>query len=318
MFAENRGTPFMAGHTTPPLVLRETFHWDGRNAVSQDWEPPTDEALALPDLPLAGPGTRGTAPVTVRMMSRIPSAQLRAIDWDRVVTLFTFALARSLLLAPGGDENAGVSGELVWVPRDGWATTRTLAIHPILLVQTASTSHSGERVVLVPHLPAGDPLHCHMTLVLQAVSTADSRAEHLYTEVLTHALAVHFLRRYAASKPLEHKGSGGLAPYKLGRTIAYIQAHLEEELPLVTLATVAQTSPAHFARLFKQATGQTPHQYVVMCRIARAKQLLTETRLPLSAVGLQVGCADQSYFTALFRKHVAMTPKAYRNATIRV
>ncbi|MGH8071780.1 MAG: helix-turn-helix domain-containing protein [Candidatus Entotheonellia bacterium] len=56
---------------------------------------------------------------------------------------------------------------------------------------------------------------------------------------------------------------------------------------------------------------------MITCRIDRAKQLLTETMLPLSEVGLQVGCTDQSYFTALFRKQVGMTPKAYRDTTTR-
>ena len=80
---------------------------------------------------------------------------------------------------------------------------------------------------------------------------------------------------------------------------------------------MAQTSPAHFARLFRQATGQTPHQYVIMCRIERAKRLLTETEWPIIEIGHQVGFTDQSYFTAVFRKHVATTPNAYRADTQR-
>ena len=77
-------------------------------------------------------------------------------------------------------------------------------------------------------------------------------------------------------------------------------------------------SPPHFARLFKHATGLTPHQYVIRCRIAHAQRLVAETDLPLSEISLQVGCADQSHFTALFRTHVALTPQAYRNHIRRV
>jgi AraC family transcriptional regulator len=160
-------------------------------------------------------------------------------------------------------------------------------------------------------------LRYHSVLVLQATSDADSTAGQLYAEVLTNALAVHLLRRYRACRHPIHEVSNGLSPAKLQRTITYIQAHLEEELSLITLAALVNLSPDHFARLFKHATGQTPHQYVLARRIARAKQLLTETDVPLSAIGLQVGCADQSYFTALFRRHVMMTPKAFRDATAR-
>ena len=92
---------------------------------------------------------------------------------------------------------------------------------------------------------------------------------------------------------------------------------MEEKLPLETLAAVAEMSPTHFAHLFKHATGLAPHQYVNLCRIEHAKRLLAETDLALSEIGAQVGCADQSHFTALFRRHVSMTPKAYRNSTRR-
>ena len=135
--------------------------------------------------------------------------------------------------------------------------------------------------------------------------------------MLADALGVHFLGPYAAARPPLRQASGGLAPSKLRRTITYIQDHLEQALSLSTLAAVAQTSPAHFARRFKQATGRTPHQYVITCRMASAKRLLVETDMPLSEIAPQVGCADQSHFTALFRKHVSMTPQIYRNTTRR-
>jgi len=54
---------------------------------------------------------------------------------------------------------------------------------------------------------------------------------------------------------------------------------------------------------------------VILCRMEHAKRLLADTDMPLIEVGLQVGCMDQSHFTALFRTHVAMTPKAYRSHT---
>jgi AraC family transcriptional regulator len=160
-----------------------------------------------------------------------------------------------------------------------------------------------------------DPLLHHIGLVLQADITAEGMASQLYTESLANALAVHFLRRYAACQHPARGVPRCLTPSKLQRTIAYIHAHLEHALPLADLAAVAQTSLAHFVLLFKHAMGQTPHQYVILCRIACAKRLLTETTLSLSEIGQQIGYADQSHFTALFRKHVATTPKAYRDAT---
>jgi AraC family transcriptional regulator len=176
-------------------------------------------------------------------------------------------------------------------------------------------SLQADRVTIVPYLSAHDPLLQHIALVLQAAIEGEGVAGHLYAESLADALVVHFLRRYAAARQSVRKLTGALSPYKLRRTTTYIEAHLEQELSLATLAAVAQTSPAHFARLFKHATGLTPHQYVITCRMEYAKRLLAETDVPLIEIGLQVGCADQSHFTALFRTHASLTPKAYRDNT---
>jgi AraC family transcriptional regulator len=227
----------------------------------------------------------------------------------------TFYLAPALLVATQYDGIPGATGALVWVREAGHEACPSLAVHPALLVQTAAISLQRACVELVPHLPADDPLRHHMVLVLQTVFEAEGMAGRLYAAVLADALALHFFRRYAACRHTAPDMNGGLSPAKLRRTIAYIQAHLGQELSLTTLAALVHLSLDHFARLFKQATGQTPHQYVLGCRIARAKQLLAETDMPLSEIGLQVGCTDQSYFTALFRQHVTMTPKAYRDAT---
>ena len=167
----------------------------------------------------------------------------------------------------------------------------------------------------VQHLHAHDPLLHHMALVLRAAIEGEGVAEQLYATSLADALVVHFLRRYAASRQSLRQAPSGLAPSKLRRTIAYIKAHLEQVLSLAELAAVAQTSPTHFARLFKRATGLAPHRYVITSRMEQAKRLLATTDVSLSDIGLQVGCADQSHFTALFRKYVSTTPKAYRNTT---
>jgi AraC family transcriptional regulator len=229
----------------------------------------------------------------------------------------TFSLTPVLLAATVHTGLPEATGELVWLPCQGQAASATPAVHPALLVHAPEASRQAERVTLVPALRVHDPLLHHIVLVLRAAIEGEGVEGQLYAEVLANALVVHVLRRYAASRPPQRPRTGGLAPSKLRRTIAYIQDHLDQELSLATLATVAQTSPAHFARLFKQATGRSPHQYVIACRMASAKRLLAETDMPLSEIGLQVGCADQSHFTALFRKHVSMTPQVYRNTARR-
>jgi AraC-like DNA-binding protein len=256
-------------------------------------------------------GDRASPAASTRPVCLLSSSAALAIDWAKEAARLTLYLDPELLLAPPHNRLPGTTGALMWL--HGHGEYLTPSVHPALLVQTAHTSLQVGCAELVLHLPIHDPLHSHIALVLQATVDAEGEAGQLYAEALADALTVHFLRRYAAAQPARREVTGGLTPYKLRRTLAYIQAHLAEKLSLEMLAAVAQMSPTHFAHLFKHATGLAPHQYVNLCRIEHAKRLLAETDMPLIKISAQVGCADQSHFTALFRRRVAMTPNAYRN-----
>ena len=291
---------------TPPLTSGHTLHWDGTGAVSQDGELPQDAA------PAAGRVGRST---DLGRLDLLPVPPTPAMERVRAAAL-TLYLDAGLLLAPVHAVLPGATGHLRWVPSPPQVALPSV-VHPVLLVHTRDEALHVPYSALVLHLPMYDPLHRHIALVLEAERDATDVAGQLYAQALADALVVHFLRRYAASQSSLGKGSGGLPPYKLQRTTGYIQTHLEEKLSLATLAAVAEMSPTHFAHRFKDATGWTPHQYVNLCRIAHAKRLLADTDLPLIEIGSQVGCMDQSHFTALFRTHVSTTPKAYRNTTRR-
>jgi AraC family transcriptional regulator len=315
----------------PPMAAGPTFHWDGIGTVARSIGPHIGSEPDTLDVPVAACGmpasvqaqrqtaTGRQANPALMAGHRCPlaSSPPQALDWAREAEGMTFALALGLLLTTAGDVTLGATGELVWARRGGPAQPITLYTHPMLLVHAPHESLQVDCVELVPHLPAGDPLLHHITLVLQAEIDAEGVAGRLYAESLTNALAVHLLRRYGTCRPPAGACPSELSKPKLRRTTAYIEAHLARPLSVTELAAVAHTSPAYFVRLFKQATGQTPHQYVIMCRIERAKQLLTETEWPIIEIGRHVGFTDQSYFTAVFRKHVTTTPNAYRGDTQR-
>jgi AraC-like DNA-binding protein len=289
----------------PPLTSGDTLHWDGTSALSR----------SVACTPVLEPVAHAAVPT--RDIGFLPSSLALAVDWVTEAASLTFYLDPRLLLPTVHGVSPGATGTLMWVHGKRDATCIPPTVHPALLVHTAYESLHVHYVELVPHLPRHDPLLHHMALVLQAAVEAEGEAGGLYAEALANALAVHLLSRYAIGRHLDQPFHGGLTPSRLHGTIAYILAHLEHKLSLVELAAVAQMSPAHFARLFKGATGQTPHQYVLQCRMERAKHLLTETTVPLHEIGARVGYADHSHFTALFRRYVATTPKAYRDATSR-
>ena len=98
----------------------------------------------------------------------------------------------------------------------------------------------------------------------------------------------------------------------LGPVISFVEEYLGEHFTLRDLAMEAEVSPFHFARVFKQATGLTPHQYVISRRVERARRLLAKGGRSIAAIAAETGFASQSHLTEMFRREVGMTPRAYR------
>jgi AraC family transcriptional regulator len=109
--------------------------------------------------------------------------------------------------------------------------------------------------------------------------------------------------------------TSGLAPHRVLSARAYVARSLGGPLRVDAIAAAVGLSPFHFARMYKQATGEAPHAYVTRVRIDQAKQLLAETSMPLMGVARQVGFRTQAHFTGVFRKLTGTTPRAFRRAS---
>jgi AraC family transcriptional regulator len=114
----------------------------------------------------------------------------------------------------------------------------------------------------------------------------------------------------AGEKPPERDPR--LARDALRRAIRFVNDNLDSKLKWDEVATAVGLDPFTFGRGFKLATGMTPHQYIIRCRLRRAMRLLVRGELPLADIALQVGCSCQSHLTTLFRKHLGTTPGAFR------
>jgi PAS domain S-box-containing protein len=106
-----------------------------------------------------------------------------------------------------------------------------------------------------------------------------------------------------------------------GRTVYVNRVALEytglsleqDKLSLDELAHETDYSRAHFLRMFRAATGKTPHQYLTERRIERAKSmLLVAKKISLIDVAARCGFSSQSHLTRVFRKQVGATPTEFK------
>src|SRR5262249_30742825 len=100
---------------------------------------------------------------------------------------------------------------------------------------------------------------------------------------------------------------------RLRAVVEYVEDHLEASPTLEQMAAIARLSVYHFARQFKAATGLPPHQYVILRRVDRAKQLLQcGGDLSLAELAAHAGFSDQSQLTRHFKRIVGVTPGQFR------
>jgi len=155
----------------------------------------------------------------------------------------------------------------------------------------------------------------------------------LYAESLANILAVHLLRNYAqcadgrmleacstreeamrAVSKDETTGRMGSHPRAVAEAARLIQENYARDVSLNDIAEAVHLSPFHVARLFKQALGVSPHQYLIQVRVNSARSLLSagSGERSLAEVASAVGFADQSHLTRHFKRLLGVTPKQLR------
>lgn len=129
---------------------------------------------------------------------------------------------------------------------------------------------------------------------------------------LVVALSAYLTRNYCVRREEPYRPV--MPKARLNRVLAFIDDKADENLRLADLAKAAGMSTFHFAKLFKQSTGKSPHQYALTRRVEKAKRLLREEDVSVLEISARTGFVDQRHFTKVFRRFTGSTPTAYRAA----
>lgn len=120
-------------------------------------------------------------------------------------------------------------------------------------------------------------------------------------------MMVFFSRHYVDRDTTEAK-----ALLRIGEVVSTLESRYQENWTLAQLMKIAHLSRASLVRTFRQATGQTPIEYLIGRRIEAAMRLLAQTDLSMTDVAHEIGFADSNYFARQFRQLCGVTPSEFR------
>ncbi|MCP3802369.1 AraC family transcriptional regulator [Allokutzneria sp. A3M-2-11 16] len=159
-----------------------------------------------------------------------------------------------------------------------------------------------------------DPLIHQLCLALRTEAGSPGEDADLFVHSVATTLGLHLARHHGG--PAAPEEPRALEGARLKQVLDRIQDHLGEPLRVDDLAATAGMRRHLFGQAFKQATGLTPHRYVLTQRLRRAAELLTGSGLPIAEIAHRVGLSSQSHLTTLFRARFGQTPHAYRKAKL--
>jgi len=134
----------------------------------------------------------------------------------------------------------------------------------------------------------------------------------LFLDSVEQAMAVALVNGHAVRHRPVQVYRGGLGSARLRSIKELVQVKMEDDLSLDEMAQSVGLSTAHFARMFRKSTGETPHQFVLRQRIERAKAMLLAPDARVLDVAVACGFKTQQHFAQVFRDVCRVSPTEYR------
>ncbi len=227
---------------------------------------------------------------------------------------------------------AGKTNVRTW-DRDGWSETSSFPGAATIVPATMSTRWlvDGELDVVTLSVDAddlrsasvldqfsrmrfafNDPLGAALARqILAELYTPSDGPRDLYVSALVDALKAHMLRGPVKAAAQEFPTSA-FSAYRIHHIMNAIRERPEADNGLEEMAAQIGITPSHLCRVFKKATGVSPHQYVLKTRLERAQEMLGQSDASMNYIAEFLGFASQSSFNRAFRNMTGETPSTYR------
>ena len=176
----------------------------------------------------------------------------------------------------------------------------------------ASSDGAYGEVELHPSFKFANPRLSALVAAAHAEMVAGFPSGRLFLDSIEQAMAVALVKDHAVKHRPVQIYRGGLGAARLRRIEELVEAKMEDDLSLDDMAQSVGLSTAHFGRMFRKSTGETPHQFVLRQRIERAKAMLRAPDARVLDVAAACGFKTQQHFAQVFRNVCSVSPTEYR------
>ena len=125
-----------------------------------------------------------------------------------------------------------------------------------------------------------------------------------FDNIAAHAELITLLH-YIANNSHEELSS-------IAKAKSFIENNFKENINTEIIAKKCNISVSYLHRMFKNALNTTPGDFLINCRISAAKELLSNTNLPLVEIAYECGFNSQSYFSDCFKRKIGNSPNEFR------
>lgn len=144
--------------------------------------------------------------------------------------------------------------------------------------------------------------------------------EQLYTtntlekdkDLMLTSILYRYLFLLCEKYPCTHQNSQEKQKSYITQALRYIETHYDKNISIQSIADELHIERTYLFRLFKDHLHLSPKEYLLECRLKRAKHLLATTQEPIQVIALSVGYEDALYFSRLFKSSCHLTPTQYR------
>lgn len=106
---------------------------------------------------------------------------------------------------------------------------------------------------------------------------------------------------------------GKLQDFYIREATSFIEQNFQNDISVEDIAAFCNLNRSYFGKIFRDAVGKSPQEFLISYRMTKAAELLKLTELTIKDIGNAVGYPSQLHFSRAFKKTYGISPREWRS-----